>query len=246
MSDYFDLGTYSRPITTTSAQAQLWFDRGLLWGYGFNHDESVKCFRQAAEYDPNCAMAYWGIAYAMGSNYNKPWDAFGEEELQQAVAQSRRATEAARARMDSASPVEQALIKALESRYQSNQVVSNDEFCAWNDDYAAAMRAVYESFADDMDVCSLFAEALLNRTPWALWDLKSGEPAEGADTLEAVQVLETAMQQVEERNLHPHPGVLHMYIGVGMEVALFHLPHGGFKDLYRLEGIGAFSRFATF
>ena len=68
MRDYFNLGTYSRPITTTSAAAQLWFDRGLLWCYGYNHEESVRCFRQATECDTGCAMAYWGIAYASGSN----------------------------------------------------------------------------------------------------------------------------------------------------------------------------------
>jgi hypothetical protein len=102
---YYDLGTYSRPVTTASPQAQLWFDRGLLWCYGFNHEESVRCFARAAEHDPGCAMAYWGIAYASGSNYNKPWEAFREEELRQALAAIREATENALARLESATPV---------------------------------------------------------------------------------------------------------------------------------------------
>jgi tetratricopeptide (TPR) repeat protein len=212
MSDYFDLGTYSRPVTTNSPEAQLWFDRGLLWCYSYNHEESVHCFRKAAEFDAGCAMAYWGIAYASGSNYNKPWEAFEEDELEQAVADSHAATADALARLAGAAPVEQALIKALEQRYQSDQVVSNDEFNAWNDAYASAMKAVYTSFPDDLDVSSLYAEAMINRTPWALWDLKSGEPAEGADTVEAVEVLEKAMQQAVERRHEPHPGLLHMYI----------------------------------
>ena len=76
MAYEFDLGSYSRQITTSSPEAQLWFDRGLLWAYGFNHEEAVFCFKQAAEADPKCAMAYWGIAYALGPNYNKPWEAF--------------------------------------------------------------------------------------------------------------------------------------------------------------------------
>ena len=212
MSDYYDLGTYSRPVTTNSPEAQIWFDRGLLWCYGYNHEESVRCFRKAAEHDSGCAMAYWGIAHASGSNYNKRWEAFAEEELPEAVANARRATEAALARLDGATPVERALIRALGQRYQSDQVVSNDEFGAWNDAYAAAMRGVYTAFPDDLDVNALFAEALINRTPWQLWDLNRGEPAPGADTLEAVAVLERVLRLIDTRGEAPHPGVLHMYI----------------------------------
>ena len=82
----FDLGSYSRPITTSSAEAQTWFDRGLVWTYGFNHEEAVYCFRQAVAADPDCAMAHWGIAYAIGPNYNKPWEAFGRKEVATALA----------------------------------------------------------------------------------------------------------------------------------------------------------------
>jgi tetratricopeptide (TPR) repeat protein len=85
-------------------------------------------------------------------------------------------------------------------------------FSAWNDAYAAAMRGVYAAFPDDLDVSSLFAEALINRTPWKLWDLQSGRPAEGASTLEAVEVLEKALNRVERAGLDPHPGQLHMYV----------------------------------
>lgn len=68
MGDYYDLGTYSRPVTTSSADAQLWFDRGLMWTYAFHHEEAVACFEKAVEADPECAMAHWGIAYALGPN----------------------------------------------------------------------------------------------------------------------------------------------------------------------------------
>lgn len=81
MSDYYDLGSYTRPITTTSKEAQAWFDRGLIWCYGYNHDEAVRCFKKAAKHDPNCAMAHWGIAYAAGPNYNKQWVAFDPVDL---------------------------------------------------------------------------------------------------------------------------------------------------------------------
>ncbi|WP_256730411.1 hypothetical protein [Pseudomonas sp. ANT_H12B] len=116
MHDYYDLGTYSRPVTTHSPQAQLWFDRGLLWCYGYNHDESIRCFHKVIERDPNCAMAYWGIAYASGPNYNKRGDAFIEQELKEAVAQARVATHTALAHIDGAKPVGQALIRALEQQ----------------------------------------------------------------------------------------------------------------------------------
>src|SRR5262245_41318315 len=73
MDDYYDLGTYSRRVTTNSTDAQTWFDRGLNWLFGFNHAEAIKCFAKAAEHDPKCAMAQWGISYAAGPNYNLPW-----------------------------------------------------------------------------------------------------------------------------------------------------------------------------
>ncbi|VVO78180.1 hypothetical protein PS903_01624 [Pseudomonas fluorescens] len=212
MDDYYDLGTYSRAVTTGSPQAQRWFDRGLLWSYGYNHDEAIRCFRKAIEHDRDCAMAYWGIAYASGPNYNKRWDAFIEQELKEAVAQARLATQAALVHIDRASPVEQGLIRALEQRYQANQVTSLEQLFSWNDAYAASMRDVYRSFADDPDVAALFAEALIDRTPWLLWDLRTGQPAAGADTLEAVAVLEQALQRMERHGAAPHPGVLHMYV----------------------------------
>ncbi len=214
MNDYYDLGSYTRAVSTNSEEAQLWFDRGLSWCYGYHHEESVRCYQKASELDPNCAMAYWGIAYAAGPNYNKPWEAFEEDELKQAVVTTHTAAQEALKRIDNASPVEQALIKALVHRYPSDQVVDSDEFSAWNDAYAAAMKTVYADFSDDLDVAALYAEAMMNRTPWQLWDLKSGEPAEGADTLEAANVLENAMQQVEDSSQQPHLGLLHMYIHV--------------------------------
>ena len=78
MSDYYDLGTFTRPVTTNSPEAQLWFDRGLIWLYGYNHQEAVKCFEKAVDHDPTCVMAHWGVAYGVGCNYNKPWMVFFE------------------------------------------------------------------------------------------------------------------------------------------------------------------------
>ena len=74
MMDYFELGDYHRPISTHSVAAQTWFNRGLIWSYAFNHEESAECFRKASLADPKCIMAMWGLAYSLGPNYNKPWE----------------------------------------------------------------------------------------------------------------------------------------------------------------------------
>jgi tetratricopeptide (TPR) repeat protein len=205
--DYeYDLGTYGRPVSTSSADAQAWFDRGLVWSYAFNHEEAVRCFERAAEADPACAMAHWGIAYAMGPNYNKDWIAFEADELAAMVTAARAAIERAHALLDGATPVERALIEALGARFPA--ATPPEECSLWSDAYAKAMRDVYGRFGDDPDVASLFAEALIGRTPWLLWDLQTGEASEGADTLEAIAVLERAMESSAE----PHPGLLHMYV----------------------------------
>ena len=212
MDSYYNLGTYSWKISTVLPEAQLWFDRGLIWCYAYNHEESLRCFQKAAELDNALAMAYWGIAYAAGCNYNRTWQDFAQGELQQVLKLCRDACEKAKARLEPATPVEQALIRALDVRYQSAELVTEDEFCIWNDDYANAMREVYQQFPDHHDVATLFAEALINRTPWQLWNLKTGEAAEGADTLEAMQVLEKALAEREAQETHP--GLAHMYIHV--------------------------------
>jgi tetratricopeptide (TPR) repeat protein len=210
----YDLGAYSRRVSTSSAEAQAWFDRGLVWSYGFNHEEAVRCFQQAAEADPACAMAHWGIAYAMGPNYNRDWIAFEPDELAAMVAGARSAVERAQSLMAGASPVEGALIEALEARFPAS---SPPEECSrWSDAYADAMRDAHRRFGDDPDVAALFAEALIDRTPWQLWNLQSGEPAVGADTLEAIRVLERGMASAAD----PHPGLLHMYVHT-MEMSPF-------------------------
>jgi tetratricopeptide (TPR) repeat protein len=207
MADYFDLGGYTRPVTTSSAQARAWFTRGLLWAYAFNHEEAVTCFEHAIEADPGCALAYWGLAYALGPNYNKPWEAFAPGEAVSSVSRAFAAAEAAAQRAGGATPVERALVQALAARYPSARPA--EDCSPWNAGYADAMREVYRSHPGDLDVAALFADALMNLTPWALWDQATGQPAGGAATLEAKAVLERALATDRGRS---HPGVLHMYI----------------------------------
>jgi tetratricopeptide (TPR) repeat protein len=206
--DYYDLGTYSREITTESEKAQVWFDRGLVWVYGYHHEEAIHCFRQALEEDPHCVFAHWGIAYAAGPNYNKQWADFEAGERQDALELARECRQAADAYRSSATAVETALLDALAHRYPDNGTV--EDISPWNDAYANAMREVYHRHGDDLDVCCLFTESLLNRTPWQLWDLASGEPMAGASTEEAMVVLERAFAEIQ--GAWDHPGLLHMYI----------------------------------
>ena len=118
------------------------------------------------------------------------------------------------ARREGATTVERALIEALPARYQRNEVVSGEEFSAWDDAFAGAMRNVHRRFPHDPDVVTLFAESLITRTPWQLWDRDSGEPADGAATVEARNVLEASMQARSDGGKPPHAGMLHMYIHV--------------------------------
>ena len=208
--DYdFDLGPGSFRVSTRSAEAQTWFGRGLVWCYAFAHEEAVRCFRRAVEHDPGCAMAWWGIGYASGPYYNKQWKKFDPADLERTLRTVHDAARQALERVADTRPVERALLEALARRYPSSRP---GDFDRWNDDYADAMRAAYRSFPDDPDVCALFADALMNRTPWALWDLDTGEAAEGADTIEVVEVLEGRIGAREAAGEADHPGLLHMYI----------------------------------
>ena len=145
-----------------------------------------------------------------GRTTNKPWDKFDPVELESTLITVGAATGKALDRIGNAQHVERALVEAIARRYPSSEGVR--EFQRWTDDYAAAMREVHRSFPDDADVSALYAEALLNRTPWALWDLETGEPASGADTLEAIAALDEAIDAREAAGDPDHPGLLHMYI----------------------------------
>lgn len=114
MTDYpYDLGPYSRPVATSSPDAQIWFDRGFNWVYGFHHEEAEVCFKQALDADPNCAMAHWGLAYIAGPNYNRPWELFSPVEINDMLASCRNRLALARASLAPESTAEAGLIDAL-------------------------------------------------------------------------------------------------------------------------------------
>ena len=214
MDKYFNLGNYSRPITTSVEAAQTWFNRGLIWCYAFNQEEAVRCFEKVVELDPDCAMGYWGIAYAAGPFYNKPWEWYGDEERRQAVPYCHQFAVKARQLKLKASLLEQGLIDALCQKHPTAMAASDADYQHWPQAYADAMRDVYRDFPDDLDVICLCAEAVMNLTPWKLWDLQRGIPAKDACTEEAIEILEQGLALVGNNNLVPHPGILHFYIHV--------------------------------
>ena len=194
---FHDLGTHHRDIATASPEAQRYFDQGLRLLYAFNHDEAARSFAKAAITDRSCAMCYWGIAYALGPNYNVPM-------LSDRFATAWTALGRARAAAVTAPAVERALIDALASRYAGPAPHPQAAQHPLDIAYADAMRRVSKQFPDDADVQVLTAEAIMDLNPWKLWT-RNGAPAPG--TQEIVGRLEAVLAR------HPeHPGANHYYI----------------------------------
>jgi tetratricopeptide (TPR) repeat protein len=204
---YYDLGSYRRSTDSPSTEARTWFDRGLVWAYAFNHDEAIRCFERALDRDPDFAIARWGIAYAVGPNYNKAWEAFDPVDLAASLQRAR--AELLLARDGRASAVERDLIDALTARFPTADPTDAEALAAGHVAYADAMARLVETHPGDVDVQALGADALLNVTAWALWDTATGEPAEGSRVLEAKRILDAALTTQAGRC---HPGVLHLYI----------------------------------
>jgi len=192
---YDGMGPHHRAVTTDSPEAQRYFDQGLAFLYGFNHDESIRAFQSAIEADPSCVMAYWGLAYANGPHINNP--VVPEEREAAAYA----AVAEARNHLDNATDVERALIEALATRYGSPQP---EDRAPLDRAFADSMGAVWESYPDDADVGALYAEALMDLHPWDLWN-HDGTPKEWTPPI--VAQLETVIARDPS-----HPLALHLYI----------------------------------
>ena len=173
------LGTFHRAVTTSSAEAQRYFDQGMVLMWGFNHDEATRSFAKAAEIDPDCAACYWGVALTVGPNYNLPFM------VAERAGVATEALDLARVHQGNASPEEQALITALVERYPGNAPLDPVALQPVLLAYSEAMRKVAAEFPDDLDVQTLYAESLMNLRAWKLWE-PDGRPAPG--TLQIVSV----------------------------------------------------------
>jgi len=192
---YTDLGDHHVPITTPVPLTQRYFDQGMRLVYGFNHGEAIRSFNEAARLDSNCAMCYWGAAYAYGPHVNAGMDSAAGLAAYQALEQ-------ARSRLRHASPREQAYIGALAKRYAPVPPAAR---AALDAAYAAAMGEVVKRYPNDLDAATLYAEALMDKRPWNYWDKKTGQPYPGTRAL--VAQLERVL-----RSDPRHPGACHYYI----------------------------------
>src|SRR5438552_13979173 len=188
------LGDLHHPVSTKSPQAQQFFDQGLRFIYAFNHDEAARSFQHAAELDPKLAMAYWGVAEAVGPNYNDPAD---PDRYQKAHEAAQKAVDLSGA----ASPSEQAYVAAMAKRFPSDP---KSDLKKAAENYHDAMRQVVSQFPDDLDAATLFAEAGMNLHPWGLWH-PDGKPEAGTE--EIVATLESVLKRDPN-----HMGAVHYYI----------------------------------
>jgi tetratricopeptide (TPR) repeat protein len=188
------LSSLHHPVSTKSPEAQQFFDQGLRLVYAFNHDEAARSFRRAAELDPRLAMAWWGVALAVGPNYNLPVDPEHEKIAVDAVDQGKSLS-------GTAPQIEKDYIAAMAMRFSP---AANPDYHQLNADYANAMRDLSRKYPDDLDAATLFADSLMNLRPWKLWSA-DGTPAPGTD--EIVATLESVLRRDPN-----HIGAMHLYI----------------------------------
>jgi tetratricopeptide (TPR) repeat protein len=226
---YDGLGGFHRAVTTSSPEAQRYFDQGMRFIWAFNHDEATRSFARAAELDPGCASCWWGVALTLGPNYNMPLMAearakAGWEALRKAQAAAPRAT-----------PVEQALVAALAARFLGATPLDPSNSAKPLRAYVEAMRGVAARFRADMDVQTLYAEGLMNTNPWKLWNA-DGTPGPG--TPQILAALKTVLAKdpahpganhywihAVEASPHPEQAVASAEKLVGMMPAAGHLEH---------------------
>ncbi len=188
------LGNAHHPVSTTNPEAQKFFDQGLRLIYDFNHDEAARSFQRATELDAKLAIAYWGIAEAVGPNYNDP---ASEDRFRQAHEAIQKAVDLS----PNASPSEQAYINAMAKRFPADPKADLRKAA---EDYHDAMREVSKKYPDDLDAATLFAESGMNLHPWGLWHV-DGTPEAGTE--EIVATLESVIRRDPN-----HLGAIHYYI----------------------------------
>jgi tetratricopeptide (TPR) repeat protein len=188
------IGRQHHPIQTQSHEAQEYFDQGITLIYAFNHEEAARSFQRAAELDPASPMPLWGIALAVGPNYNMDVDAQREKQGYETIQKAEK--------LAANSPqVEKDYVAALLTRYSGD---TNPDYKKLSHDYASAMKALSTQYPDDLDAATLYAESLMDLNPWKLWSL-DGKP--GQNTGEIVTVLESVLARDPN-----HAGANHYYI----------------------------------
>jgi tetratricopeptide (TPR) repeat protein len=188
-------GDHHHPISSANLKTQAYFDQGVRLLFGFNHAEAIRSFREAARLDPDCAMCWWGVAFALGPNINLPMQP-------DAVAPAWASLEMARAREAKALPEEVAWIEALAARYAKQPPADRHPL---DEAFAAAMGKVWVGYPADADAGVFYAEAMMDTQPWDYWEHDAETPKGHGG--EIVSTLESVLKQEPL-----HPGALHLYI----------------------------------
>ena len=189
-----EVGRQHHPMQTSSAEAQAYFDQGITLLYGFNHEEAARAFQKAAELDPKSPMPLWGIAMAVGPNYNLDVDAERENIAYDAIQRASKLAE-------NAPRVEQDYVTTLMLRYSND---AKPDYKKLANIYAMGMRTLSRKYPEDLDAATMYAESLMNLNPWQLWT-SNGKPGEHTD--EIIRVLESVLQREPS-----HAGANHYYI----------------------------------
>lgn len=187
-----NIGDYRMSVTHHSKNAKQFFDQGMIFTYGFNHGEAARSFREAIRLDSSFAMAYWGLAYTLGPNYNASLDPSNKEEIVWAI-------EKASNLKNTVKEWERLLIEASEAKYSFES--DNVDLEA----FAERMKVALQKNPSNSDVGTLYAEALMLQHPWDLYDYKGGPARKW--TPEIVEVLESALKSNAD-----HPLAKHLYI----------------------------------
>src|ERR1700687_5492546 len=188
------VGNVHHPVSASNPEAQKFFDQGLRLIYDFNHDEAARSFQRAAELDSKLAIAYWGVAEAVGPNSTDP---ASDDRFKQAHEAIQKAVDLSA----NASPSEQAYIQAMAKRFPADPKANLKKAA---EDYHDAMREVSKKYPDDLDAATLFAESGMNLHPWGLWHV-DGTPEAGTE--EIVATLESVIRRDPN-----HLGAIHYYI----------------------------------
>ena len=190
-------GSYSRPISTESGEAQQFFDQGLRLSWGFYFPEAIASHQEASRLDPDHPMPYWGMAHAMGPNPNSRYARMPDDPNGEGL----KAIELALERIERASDLERELIRALYVRYDKQSIADDSER---DDAYLAAMRALNARYPDDPDIAALYADSYMSIRRWDYWDTE-GNPK--SETIPVAEALERAIEATPG-----HPGSLHLHI----------------------------------
>lgn len=210
------MGQVYHPVSTQSKEAQEAFDQGLLAIYAFNHDEAYRLFKQASEKDPDLAMAYWGMALALGENINRPMTPEHAKEAEELVQKALYLGK-------KASSNEYDYILALDKRYSSDPHADQAKL---RKNYKEAMGKLVAKYPDDLDAATLYGESQMNLRPWKLWSY-DGKPAEG--TLSLVAQIESILKRDPL-----HIGANHYYIHV---IEASKHPEKALMSAYRLDDL---------